>query len=106
MTLNHLVVHFFIRAIIIHKCSCCYGNLISMTTRILMNNFVFFSQEKFIFGTLGKQKSINYFVAMETLFPCYSPGDVLVWYICSLGQQTSDIRKFPQEQVIWLKISL
>ena len=38
----------------------------SMATRILMNNFVFCSQVKFIFGTLGKRKSINYFVAMET----------------------------------------
>ena len=70
-----------------------------------MNNFVFCGQVKFIFGTLGKQKSISYFVEMETSFPCYSLGDVLIWYICSLGQQTSDIRKFPREQVIWLKIS-
>ena len=72
---------------------------------MLMNNFVFFSQVKFIFGTLGKQKSINYFVAMKTLFPCYNLSDVLIWYIYSLGQQTSDIRKFPQEKIIWLKIS-
>ena len=82
-----------------------YGNLVSMATRMLMNNFVFCSQVKFIFGTLGKRNSINYFVAMETLFPClihYSPGDVLIWYICSLGQQTSDIRNFTREQVIWL----
>ena len=36
---------------------------------------------------------------METSFPCYSPG-VLIYYIFSLGQQTSDIRKFPREQII------
>ena len=60
-----------------------------------MNNFVFCSQVKFIFGTVGKRKSINYFVAMETLFPCYSSGDVPIWYICSSVQQISDIRKFP-----------
>ena len=66
-----------------------------MATRILMNNFVFCSQVKFIFGTLGKRKSINYFVAMEISLPCYSLGDVLIWYICSLGQQKSNIRKFP-----------
>ena len=59
-----------------------------------MTNFVFCCDVKFTFGTLGKQKSINYFVATENLFPCYSPG-VLIWYICSLGQQTSDIRKLP-----------
>ena len=68
-----------------------------------MNNFVFCSQVKFIFGTVGKRKSISYFVAMETLLPC--PGDVLICYICSLGQQISNIRKSPQEQVIWSKIS-
>ena len=59
-----------------------------------MNDFVFCSQVKFIFGTLGKRKSINYLVAMETLLSCYSPSDdVLICYICSLGQQTSEIRK-------------
>ena len=68
-----------------------------------MNNFVFRSQAKFLFGTLGKQKAINYFVAIETLFPCYSPSDVLIWYIFSIGQQTSNIRKFTWEQIIWLK---
>ena len=57
--------------------------------------FVFFSQVKFIFGTLGKRKSINYLVAMETLLPCYSPGDVLICCICSLGQKASDIKKSP-----------
>ena len=31
---------------------------------------------------------------METSVPCYSPGDVLTSYICSSGQQKSDIRKF------------
>ena len=36
-------------------------------------NSVFCSQVKFIFGTLGKRKSINYLVAMETLSSCYSP---------------------------------
>ena len=76
-----------------------------MATRIFRTNFAFCSQVKFIFGTVGKRKSISYFVAMETLLPCYSPGDVLIWYICSLAQQTSDIRKSPQEQVIWSKIS-
>ena len=70
-----------------------------------MNNFVFRSQVKFILSTVGKRKSISYFVAMETLLPCYSPGDVLICNICSLGQQTSNIRKSPQEQVIWSKIS-
>ena len=64
--------------------------------------FVFFSQVKFIFGTLGKRKSINYIVAMETLSPCHSLGDVLICCICSLGQKTSDIRS-PQEQVMWWK---
>ena len=66
-----------------------------MATRIFMNNFVFCSQVMFIFGTLGKRKSINYLVAVETLLHCYSPGDVFICYICSLGQQTSDIRKSP-----------
>ena len=61
-----------------------------------MNNFVFCGQVKFIFGTLEKRKSINYLVAMETLLSCYSASDVLICYICSLGQQTSEIRKsFP-----------
>ena len=32
---------------------------------------------------------------METMVPCYSPGDILICYICSLGQQQSDIGKFP-----------
>ena len=58
-----------------------------------MNNFVFCGQVKFIFGTLGKRNSINYLVAMETLLSCYSPSDVLICHICSLGQQTSEIRK-------------
>ena len=49
--------------------------------------FVFFSQVKFIFGTLGKRKSINYLVAMETLLSCHSLGDVLICCICSLGQK-------------------
>ena len=71
-----------------------------MATRIFMNNFVFYSQMKFIFGTIGKQKSINYLVVMKTL-SCYSLGDVLICYIYSFGQQTSGIRKSPQEQVIW-----
>ena len=38
---------------------------------------------------------MNDLVVMETVVPCYSPGDVLICYICSLGQQKSDIRKFP-----------
>ena len=71
-----------------------------MATRILKNNFVFCSQVKFIFGTLGKRKSINYFVAKETSFPCYNPDDALIQYICSFEQQPSDIRTFPREQVI------
>ena len=49
--------------------------------------FVFYSQVKFIFGTLGKRKSINYLVAMEILLLCYSPGDVLICCICSSGQK-------------------
>ena len=69
--------------------------------------FVFCSQVKFIFGTLGKRKSINYLVVMKTLLPCYSPNDALICCICSLGQKTSDIKKSPppppQEQVIWWK---
>ena len=30
---------------------------------------------------------------METLLSCHSPSDVLICYICSLRQQTSEIRK-------------
>ena len=44
---------------------------IPMATRIFMNNSVLCGQVKFIFGRLGKQKSINYLVAMETSLPCY-----------------------------------
>ena len=55
--------------------------------------FVFFSQVKFIFGTLGKRKSINYLIAMETLLSCHSLGDVLICCICSLGEKTPDVRK-------------
>ena len=55
--------------------------------------FVFCSQVKLKFDTLGKRKSINYLVAVETLLPCYSPGDVLICCICFLGQKTSDTRK-------------
>ena len=76
-----------------------------MATRTPMSKFVFCRQVKFIFGTLRKQKSINYFVAIETSFPCYSPGDVLIWYICFLRKHRSDIRKCPQEQFTLLKIS-
>ena len=61
--------------------------------------FVFYSQVKFIFGTLGKRKSINYLVAMETLSPCYSPVDVFICCICSLGQKKSDIRKSPRSRL-------
>ena len=66
-----------------------------MALRTFINNFVFRSQVKFIFGTAGKRKSINYLVAMETLLPCYNTDDVLICYICSLGQRTFDIRKSP-----------
>ena len=63
-------------------------------------------QVKFIFGTLGKLKSINYLVGMKHLLPCCSPGDVPICCICSLGQKTSDIRKSPQEQVNGGNLSL
>ena len=66
--------------------------------------FVFYGQVKFIFGTLGKQTSINYLVAMETLLPCYSLGDVLICCICSLGLKIFDIRKSPGA-VYMVKIS-
>ena len=56
-------------------CSCCYGNLISMATRILMNNFIFFSQVKFIFGNfcnsmIAKQSIIQryFYVGLFTDF--------------------------------------
>ena len=68
--------------------------------------FVFFSQVKFIFGTLGKRKSINYLVAMETLLPCHGLGDVLICCICSLGQKTSDIRKSPRSRLYGGNLSL
>ena len=61
--------------------------------------FVFYGQVKLIFGTLGKRKSINYLVAMETLLLCYSPGDVLICCICSLGKKISDIRKSPRSRL-------
>ena len=68
--------------------------------------FVFFSQVKFIFGTLGKRKSLNYLVAIETLLPCHSLGDVLICCICSLGQKTSDIRKSPRSRLYCGNLSL
>ena len=68
--------------------------------------FVFYGQVKFIFGTLGKRKSINYLVAMETLLPCYSPGDVLICCIYSLGQKISDIRKSPRSRLYGGSLSL
>ena len=68
--------------------------------------FVFFSQVKFIFRTLEKRKSINYLVAMETLLPCHSLGDVLICCICSLWQKTSDIRKSPRSRLYGGNLSL
>ena len=60
--------------------------------------FILFSQVKFIFGILGKRKSINYLVAMETLLPLsltvprHSLGDVLICCIYSLGQKHPTLR--------------
>ena len=65
-----------------------------------------YGQVKFIFGTLGKRKSINYLVAMETLLPSYSPGDVLICCICSLGQKISDIRKSTRSRLYGGNLSL
>ena len=56
--------------------------------------------------TLGKRKSINYLVAMETLLPCYSPGDVLICCVCSLGQNISEIRKSPRSSLYGGNLSL